>query len=422
MYKKSVLPSDIRVVSHKMKERKSIGLGFLVGVGGRYEDDSIKGAAHFLEHILFKGSKKYSCNAIKEKIEGVGGSLNAFTSEEKTCYYAKIPSKFLKSTFDILSDMVYQPLISRKDVLRESTVIIEEIKMYNDLPQFFVLELLEKLLWPGHPLGKNLAGTVQTVAGMSEKDLRKFHRDYYNPKNIIVSACGDLKHDDLVGLVKQKAAGISSKKKRDFIKAKSTQANAKSKFYRKDIEQMHIALGMFGLEVTNKDRYALNLMNIILGGNMSSRLFNEVREKRGLAYSISSASKSLKDTGVFLVRAGVDNKKVVEAVDVILQELKKIRKNGVTKDEFKRAKDFYLGQVLLGLEDTLDHMLWLGESVSSFGKIITLEEVVNKINKINMLDIKRVANEVLREERLNLAIVGPLKDVQEKRLRALLKS
>lgn len=420
MYQKTVLENQLRVVTHSMKGRDSIGVGIWVGSGGRYEEDRIKGAAHFLEHIVFKGTRKYSCGKIKELIEGVGGSLNAFTSEEQTCYFAKIPSKHLPKTFDILADMVFNPLITKKDVAKESGVILEEIKMYHDLPQYYVLELLDGLMWPDHPLGKNLAGTFESIKDMSHEDLREFHRTFYYPGNVVVSACGQLEHRQFVSLINKKLAKYSRQDEVNFIAADNSQDRPEVKFLRKDIEQMHLALGMLGLHQDHKDKYAWGLLNIILGGNMSSRLFDEVREKRGLAYSISSSAKAFKDTGLFLIRAGVDNKKIVEALEVILKELRKIRREGVTEGEFKRAKEYFLGQTLLGLEDTLDHMLWIGESTIALDRIRTLKEVISLVNKVHKAEIKRVAGQILIDNRMNLALVGPITEAQEKQLSILM--
>lgn len=420
MYQKTVLDNNLRVVTHDMKDRQSVALGFLIGSGGRYENDDNKGAAHFLEHILFKGSKKYSCSEIKEKIEGVGGSLNAFTSEEQTCYFAKIPAKHLNKTFDILADMVFHPLIAKTDVNKERTVILEEIKMYQDLPQYLVMELLDELVWPDHPLGKKLTGTFESVGRMGNQDLREFHARNYHPGNIVICVCGNLSHKSVVDMAKRKLKSANSQKSVIFKGAQNTQNKAKVRFYRKDIEQMHLALGMFGLDTNHADRYALGFLNVILGGNMSSRLFNEVREKRGLAYSIGSSAKFLRDTGLFLVRAGVDNKKIVEAAGLILKELRKIKEKGITADEYSRARDYFQGQVLLELEDTLEHMLWIGESTLIRDKMMTIKEIIAKLKKVTPADIKRVARLILKEEHFNLAVVGPLNDSQEKDLGRLL--
>ncbi len=421
MYKKTILKNQLRVITNEMKDRDSVSVGIWIAAGGRHEDKKNKGAAHFLEHILFKGTQKYSCEAIKEQIEGVGGTLNAFTSEEYTCYFAKIPSKHLDRTFDILSDMVYHPLIAKKDVNKERGVILEEIKMYRDQPQHFVIELLEELMWPGHPLGMNLAGSFESVGAMSEKDLQSFHRGHYTPANIVVAASGRLSHDHVVGLTSKKSAKFDSSRKNRYRNADNSQIKPKAKFFKKAIEQMHLAIGAFGLPDDHKDRHAYQLLNIILGGNMSSRLFDEVREKRGLAYAIGSSAKSLSDTGLFLIRAGVDNTKIVEAVDVILKELGKIRTQAVSKDEFSRAKDYYLGQTLLGLEDTLEHMFWIGESTVSLDRTKTLKDILREVNKVTINDIRSVADGVFQRKNVNLSIVGPLKDNQENGLNDLMK-
>ncbi len=420
MYEKTVLDHGLRVVTHDMRERESVALGFWVGAGGRYEEDRIKGAAHFLEHMAFKGSAKYSCDAVKMLIEGVGGSVNAFTSEEQTCYYAKFPAQHTDRIFDVLSDIVFHPLLKSKDVKKESTVIVEEIKMYHDLPQYYVYELLDQLMWPNHPLGKSLAGTVETVSAMSSGDLKSFHQEHYHAGNIVISVAGKVDHTHIEKLAQKKFGKTAGGLCQDFIVADHLQKRPQLKIFKKPTEQMHLALGMLGLENEHKDKYALNLLNIILGGNMSSRLFDQVREKRGLAYSIGSSVKYFKDTGLLMVRAGVDNNKLVDAVDVVLKELAKIKRSGVGLDELKRAKDFYLGQVLLALEDTLDHMLWIGESTLTRDKMRSIEEIVKLVKGVMIEDIHRVAKMVLDSRRYNFAVVGPVEDIQEKQLNKLL--
>lgn len=420
MYQKMFLPNGLRIATHPMKQRDSVGVGIWVAAGGRYESDAQKGVAHFLEHMLFKGSRKYSCEEIKERIEGVGGALNAFTAEEKTCYYAKIPSRHLAQTFDILGDMVIAPLMDEKEIAKERSVILEEIKMYQDLPQHLVLDFLDELVWPGHPLGKSLAGTPETVAGLSPADLRGFHQRFYRPAQMTVTACGDVSHQKFVRLAGRKFSKGTGGPVETFRAASNEQCAPRAKFHRKDIEQMHLALGMLALPEEHEDRYALYLLHVILGGNMSSRLFDEIREKRGLAYSIGTTVKPLYDTGMFMVRAGVDNHKIVDAVDVILRELAKISSAGVGTGEFRRAKEYYLGQLLLGLEDTLEHMLWIGDVLSTHHKTRTLSQVVKAVHQVTLKDITRVAREILRPQRFNLAIVGPITDAQEKKLSSLM--
>ena len=422
MYTKTTLPNGLRVVTHDMKDRDSIALGFWIAVGGRHEEDRVKGAAHFLEHILFKGSKKYPCEVIKTSIEGVGGTLNAFTSEEQTCFYAKIPTKYLKKTFDVLADMVVHPSIADPDIAKEKTVVVEEIKMYRDLPQYAVMELLDGLLWPDHPLGKNLAGTPETVTALSREDIKGFHKNYYIPGNIVIAACGNLDHAQITRLARERFGKLPREAQPTYLKADNSQSNPRINLFPKKIEQMHLALGIIGYDENHKERHALNLLSVILGGNMSSRLFVEIREKRGLAYSISCMARTMHDTGVFLIRAGVDNQKLIETVTVILSELDKVKRSGVTDDEFTRGRDYLLGQMLLSLEDTMEHMLWIGDTVISQNKTKTLKSLIADFQKIKKEDIRRVAREILKPGRYNLAVVGPLTDRQREELSKLLNA
>jgi len=422
MYTKTTLPNGLRVVTHDMKDRDSIALGFWIGVGGRHEEDRVKGAAHFLEHILFKGSKKYPCEVIKTSIEGVGGTLNAFTSEEQTCFYAKIPTKYLKKTFDVLADMVVHPSIADPDIAKEKTVVVEEIKMYRDLPQYAVMELLDGLLWPDHPLGKNLAGTPETVTALSREDIKGFHKNYYIPGNIVIAACGNLDHAQITRLARERFGKLPREAQPTYLKADNSQSKPRINLFPKKIEQMHLALGIIGYDENHKERHALNLLSVILGGNMSSRLFVEIREKRGLAYSISCMARTMHDTGVFLIRAGVDNQKLIETVTVILSELDKVKRSGVTDDEFTRGRDYLLGQMLLSLEDTMEHMLWIGDTVISQNKTKTLKSLIADFQKIKKEDIRRVAREILKPGRYNLAVVGPLTDRQREELSKLLNA
>ncbi len=419
MYQKSVLSNNLRVISNQLKDRESVAVGVWVGVGGRFEDEAQKGAAHYLEHILFRGSLKYSCNDIKGNIEGVGGTLNAFTGEEQTCYYAKVPTKHFDQTLDILCDMVFFPMIQKNDLERERSIILEEIKMYHDLPQYYVLELLHGLVWPGHPLGQGLAGTHDTVSAMSQRGLRAFHRQYYSPDNVVVSVCGNFSHDWLVDFLEDKLGNFPSQKREGFDTFKGKQRAPRVSFFRKPIEQTHVALGFPSLRSDHPDIYAQAILNVILGGNMSSRLFDELREKRGLAYSVYSTTKSYDDTGLFMIKAGVDNKKLVESVELIMKILKQLRRHGVKDTEFVRAREYFLGQFVLGLEDTMEHMMWIGESMIERDRIRTLGEVVYRVNALTPDDIRRVAAEILKEKKINLAVVGAFTDEHEKALRSI---
>ena len=412
MYKKLKLDNGLKIIANEMPGRQSLALGLWLTVGGRYETFKNKGISHYLEHMLFKGSKKYSCNAIKESIEGIGGSLNGFTSEELTCYLVKIPSRYLELALGILSDMVLNPALKKQEVKKERTVILEEIKMYKDQPQSLIYDLLDELLWPDQPLGAPILGTVDSVNRITDKDLLQFKQSNYTPANIVVSAAGSLDFDFLVKSAKKIFSGHKAQKKNTFLSVKERQENPRIKILNKDTEQTHLALGFNSFKRDHPLRHALGLLHIILGGNMSSRLFNELREKRGLAYEIGTIAKRFQDTGAFMVHAGIDNRKVPEAIDLILGELRKCKGNLVTKDEFRRAKEFYLGQLTLALEDTLEYMLWIGEYTATLDKTYSIEDIIKQVNKVEIEDLRDVAKQVFKENKLNLALIGPLKDSQ----------
>jgi predicted Zn-dependent peptidase len=408
MYRKEKLANGIKLVTYDMPGRRSVALGIWINVGGRYESPQLKGAAHFLEHLLFKGSKKYSCRRIKETIEGVGGSLNGFTSEELTCYLVKLPAVYLETALDVLSDMVLQPLLRASDVQKEKTVILEEIKMYKDLPQSYVYELLDELLWPDQPLGMSIAGSVESVSRLGQDSLRTFSRRYYTAANIVVSAAGSLVHHRLASRIARIFSSCGRGEVNVFLEARQQQRKPHLEILAKDTEQTHLALGFHGFKRDHPLRHALSLLHIILGANMSSRLFNEIREKRGLAYEIGTQVKRFHDTGAFIVHAGIDNRKVGPTVSLIMRELDKARRRCVSRDEFKRAKDFYMGQLSLALEDTLDHMLWIGETTATLDRVYSLEDVIKEIRKTTIADVREAGRQIFTEETMNLALIGPL--------------
>ncbi len=413
MYKKTKLENGLRIVTAEMPKMQSVAVGIWIGIGGRYEIPVIKGAAHFIEHLLFKGSRKFSCRKIKESIEGVGGSLNGFTSEELTCYLVKIPALHLDLALNVLSDMVLNPLFVSTDIEKEKTVILEEIKMYKDLPQSYVQELLDELLWPGQPLGESILGTTESISCMRRDDLVSFKKQHYTPLNIVVSAAGLLEHDKFAKKVSHIFSTLKEKKINKFEEARETQGKPQLKIFSKDTEQTHLALGFHSFKRDHLLKHALGLLNIILGANMSSRLFNEVREKRGLAYEIGTQVKRFQDTGAFIVHAGIDNKKVIDALSLILKELKAIKEKPVTPDEVKRAKDFYLGQLMLALEDTLDNMFWIGESTVNLDKTHSLRDIIKEVNKVKRNDLQLVAQTIFDEKKLNLSLIGPLKEKEQ---------
>ncbi|MDD4879750.1 MAG: pitrilysin family protein [Candidatus Omnitrophica bacterium] len=420
MYKFKTLDNGARFTAREIPDRDSIAIGIWLNVGARYEPKAVSGVSHFLEHLLFKGTKKRTNDDIKEAIEGRGGAMNGFTSEEFTCYLVKVLSRDMDTALDILSDMVLNAKLDPGDIKKEKTVIKEEIKLYMDLPNHHVQDMLMELLWPDQPLGRNLAGTVKTVSDMKRKDIYGYKNKYYNPANIIVSAAGNLDADRFFSSCEKYLDAARIGPKSSYKNASEAQKKPNLRVLSKTTEQAHLAIGVRAFGRGDPDKYALTLLNIILGGNMSSRLFRELREKRGLAYEINTHTKRLNDTGAFLVSAGLDNKNVIRSTELIMKELKKIKEKAVGNDEFGRAREFYKGQLLLGLEDTLDQMLWMGEHLSAEGKIPTPQEVVAEIEKITPDDVRRVAKRIFGDRHLNMAVIGTADKSEEKNISEVL--
>lgn len=419
MYKHTTLKNGLQVITHKMPGASSISLGIWIKAGGRNEKESSAGISHFLEHLVFKGTKKYSCEGLKQSIEGIGGSLNGFTSMEHTCFLVKVLAKHMNLALDVLSEMVLLPVLKTSDIQREKGVILAELKMYQDRPAHLVHDFLEKIMWPNQSLGRPLIGKEKTILSVNRNKLIQYREKHYVPDNIVITACGDVSHDKLIKTVKARFGGLAGKQKTMFDKALICEGS-RSKLHSKKTEQTRIALGFYAYPAEHKDRFALSMLHIILGGNMSSRLFNEVREKRGLAYDISSGIRRYSDTGVFTIDAGVAHKKTVESIRIILEQLKKMKTRAVTKDELKRAQEYYIGQFFLMMEETLEHMFWIGDEFLDSGEVKTPQYILKHVKKVSIDDIIRVARDIFIEDHLRLAVVGPLEANQKKQIEKLI--
>lgn len=422
MYQITALDNGLRIVTAHMPQMQSLCLGFWIKAGGRYETEESAGISHFLEHLLFEDTKNRSAKQVKQEIEGLGGSLNGFTGEEVTCYLVKILSKYLDVSVDVLSDMILNPALSDSSIEKERSVITEEIKMYMDLPGHYVVELLNQLIWPGHPLGMFLTGTVETVNAIKRQGLVNYKNAYYAPNNLVIAAAGPLSHEAVVKSCARYFEKMPRRQKASFKPAARSQKSPKSNLQYKDVEQIHIAMGLPGVSALDPDRFTMSLLHIMLGANMSSRLFQEIREKRGLAYEISTSVKKYKDAGIFMVSGGIKNEKFPQAVEIILKELKKIRKSPPGSAELQRAKEFYTGQMLMALEDTADHMLWIGEQMVSLDKIFTSADILKEIGRITPEDVCRVADRFFRSGELNLAAIGPVRDEDRKQIDEILET
>lgn len=416
-YQFTTLENGLRILTVPMSNRDSAAVAVWVKTGGRYESKKLSGVSHFLEHMLFKGTERRTTRQIKEEIEGVGGILNAFTGEEATCYFSKILKRHYPLALDVLSDMVLNATIPSVELAKERTVILEEIKMYQDLPAQHVHDLMGELLWPDQPLGRALIGTPQTVSRMTRSDVQGYKKNYYHPSNILVSVSGSVDHEEVIGAVKNIYGKVQDKKPSSFVKAESLQRAPRTHFFEKATEQTHLVIGLHALPRMHPDRYKLGLLHVILGANMSSRLFEEVRERRGLAYEIKSSIAAYHDAGAFTVSAGVETQKTVRAVSVILKELGKIKKAFVKPGELQRAKDYFMSQISLGVEDTLDHLLWVGEKGLCSGELPDKEDIRQKVEAVTLEDIRDVARKVFRTSNLNLALIGPVPSAMQKTIK-----
>jgi predicted Zn-dependent peptidase len=418
-YHISTLRSGLGLALRALPHAESVSVGVWVRAGGRYEVPRQAGISHFLEHLLFKGTRTRSCEQLKQAIEGVGGSLNGFTAEEFTCYVARVPRRFWRRAVGILADMVRRPRLAPHDVAKEREVILEEIRMYEDAPGQYVHDLFHQLLWPDHPLGTLLSGTMHTVRGLQRADVQAYWRRMYEPRNLVVACVGALEPAEVEAQVRRAFAGAARGRPAGFPRAPRPRRGPQVRVWRKPTEQTHLCAGTYAIPRTHPARFALELLHVVLGANMSSRLFREVRERRGLVYEIGTQIKRFHDTGAFVVSAGCDGGKLEETVRTIFRELGRMRREPIGRAELRRAKDYYAGQLLMALEDTMEHMLWLGEQVAAVGRAWRPETLLSHVERVTARDIRAIARHLFVTPRMHLAIVGPIADPEAERLTAL---
>lgn len=408
MYKKFKESNGLTVVVSPMPHMASVALGVWIGVGGRYEAALESGISHFIEHMVFKGTGTRSAKDLKESIEGIGGGFNGFTSDEVTCYMVKVPEKYTDLGLDVLADMVIDPKFDDADIAKEKYVVCEEIKMYRDQPADHVLEILGNLMWPDNPLGRSLTGTISTVKKLKRDELVKFKQDNYHPGNIAIVAAGKLDPESFAKAAASRFAGLKPKKIRSIEKVSWKQRAPKSKFLTDKTQQAHIAFGFPIPDASVKERYAARVMDVAFGGNMSSRLFEELREKNGLCYDISSSLKRHSDVGELLIHAGVDARKACTSAAAIVDQILLLRDIGLTEGELTRAKEYTKGQFLLMMERTSARMLWLGDRLMVEKSIPDTGDILELIESVTLNDVKKACERVFTRERANLAVIGKL--------------
>lgn len=411
MYVRKTLPNGLRLVTAPISHVRSVSIAFFFGVGSRYEPDETAGISHFIEHMIFKGSKRYpSAQLISETIEGVGGLLNASTDRETTVYTARIASRYFDQAMDMLADMVRHPLFASDEIARERRVISEEIGMYMDDPGSWVSVLANEMFWKHTPLGREIAGTRETVLGMPEMAIREYHTRHYLPNNLVISIAGDTTPEQVEQIATRLLGDWQPQPAPVWTPCPPTADVPRVHLEYRETEQTNFDLLLMGLPYSDPDRYALSLLNTILGDSMSSRLFLEVRERKGLAYDVGSAPIQYHDTGAFSITAGVAPEQTSEALAAILQEVARIRSEPVTSAELARAKEYTRGRITLSQENTGAVSGWYGAQELELGEIRELDEELEYYDIVTRDDIQRVADRIFDEEWLRLALIGPHED------------
>ncbi|MDE2480759.1 MAG: insulinase family protein [bacterium] len=406
MYKKTTLPSGLRVLTETMPAVRSASIGIWADVGSSLEVPQQRGISHLVEHMLFKGTQRRTAREIAEAMDGVGGNLNAFTDKETTCYYAKVIDKHVPLAMDVLADMFLHSTFDPTELAKEQKVVLEEIKMYEDSPDELIHDLFLQTMWRGSHLGDPTIGFVDTVTALAPNDLRAHMARHYAPNSVVVAAAGNVEHERFVELVAECFASFAGTS--DAFQPDAPLATPATLVRQKDSEQAYVVMGSRGLGARDERRYALSVLDTLLGGGMSSRLFQEIREKRGLVYTVYSFQAAYREAGLFGIYAGTSPENVQACVDVIGEQLGALRDVRVGEDELRLAKEHIKGSLTLALESTSSRMIRLGRNEFTLGRQMTPEEIESRIDAVSAEQITELANELFTPEQLGLCVLGPV--------------
>ncbi|MDO9212163.1 MAG: pitrilysin family protein [Deltaproteobacteria bacterium] len=406
MVQKTVLPNGIQVVTEEIPSVHSVSVGIWVEAGSRDERSEENGISHFIEHMLFKGTQRRSARQIAKEIDAVGGILNAFTSKEFSSFYAKVMAEHLPVALDLLFDLYLNSLFAAEELEKERQVIVQEINMVEDTPDEYIHDLFSQSFWPHHPLGLPILGRLNTISRMDRRTLKGFFLKHYLQIPPIIVAAGKLKHEDLLRPVQEALRKIRPRPKERKIHPPRPHPQIQVK--NKQLEQVHLLLGTQGFSVVHPRRYAFTILNTILGGGMSSRLFQEVREKRGLAYSVYSFASSFVDSGLLGVYVGTGDHTLNRVLQVILREMKRLAENSIRPKELRSAKEQLKGNLLLSLESTDSRMSRLAKNEIFFHRFVSTEEIIEGIEKVSAEEIGSLAQEIFRPDSFSLTVLGPV--------------
>ncbi len=419
MFRKTTLQNGLRIVSEKLPGTKAVTVLILAGAGSRYENGEIRGISHFLEHMFFKGGDKYkNTKEVSEAIDSVGGEFNAFTGKEYAGYYVKVAYENMEVALSVLSDMLINSKFKQEEIEKERGVILEEYNMYQDTPMYQIGWNFENLVFGDQPLGWDQIGTKEFIKTVNHEDFMKYKNKLYTPDNIVITVAGNLDHEEAVEKVQSYFEIEEQKKAFDFEPLKE---GKRDKLYLKEkkTEQAHIAIGFPGYSERNEDLWAVKLLSVILGGNMSSRMFLAVREAKGLAYYIHTSTDNYIDGGTLVTNAGVDLNRIDDAIKGIVEQYVKIRSENVPEKELKKAREYLKGKLVLNLEDSEEFAHMLGKYELLHNKAKSPEEIIKLIDEVRVSDIRRVCEDIIREDLMKMAIIGPYD--KEEHFKSLLK-
>ncbi len=409
MYQKTTLDNGLRIISATMPHTFSVSIGFFIGVGSRYEPEAQAGISHFIEHMCFRGtSRRPTSREISEAIEGVGGILNGGTDKELTAYWCKVARPHFQLALDVVLDILLHSRFDPQDIEKERQVIIEEINMIKDSPSQQVDMLIDELLWPNHPLGRDIAGSKESVTAITRDLILNYLTQHYQPNNVVIAIAGNIQHQGVVTAINQTLGSWTNPQPPSEYLAYIEQHNPRLRIETRDTEQAHLCLALPGLPLLHPQRFTLDLLNVILGEGMSSRLFTEIRDKLGLAYHINSYVEHFLDSGSLTVYAGVEPKNLRVAVEAILEQLYQLKQQPAPEPELSKAKELAKGRLLLRMEDSRSVAAWMGGQEILTGRILKVEQVISLIDAITAEEIKQIADELLTGDQLRLAVVGPI--------------
>ncbi len=403
---KSLLPNGVKIISKKMPHIRSVSMGVWVNVGARDETDEQSGLSHFIEHMIFKGTARRSAYQIAKEFDAIGGQTNAFTAMEHTCYHARVLDSHMETMVDILADIFLNSAFDPQEVERERPVIFQEIGMVEDSPEEYVHLLAGHNFWGDHPLGRSILGTRENILNFDSRTIKQFFRRFYHPERIVIAVCGNVDHDRMVDLVGPAFGSIINGQ--SLPERCNPRINPRMRAHNRTLEQVHICLSTLGLSITDPRRFAFSLLNTLLGGNMSSRLFQEIREQRGLAYSVYSYISSHVDTGLFGIYTGVHPDNVRQAIDLIVQTMNTIRRTPISAAELQDAKEYTKGNLILAGESVDNQMVRLAQNEIHFNDYIPIERVIEQVEAVTAEEIQTLAQTLFKTEQSSATILGPV--------------